>query len=59
MPERSKTNNSEHDAKIERYRKCQNAGDHSFPDEYIPFKMLVLSVKVSVMITVTFTKQSM
>ena len=33
--------------------------DHSFPDEYFPFNMLVLSVKASLMITVTFTEKSM
>ena len=33
--------------------------DHSFPDEYFPFNMLVLSVKASLMITVTFPEKSM
>ena len=47
------------DGKIEKYHKCQNACDHSFPDELFPFKMLVLSVKVSLMIIVTFIEQSM
>ena len=46
------------DGKIEKYRKCQNACDHSFPGELFTFKMLVLSVKVSVMIIVTFIEQS-
>ena len=33
------------DGKIERHWKCHNAGDHSLPDEYFPFKMSVISVK--------------
>ena len=47
------------DGKIKKYRKCQNACNHSFPDELFPFEMLVLSAKVSLMIIVTFIEQSM